>query len=134
MYVPATDRWVKTGDLDTPRARVAASVVNWDAIAPFCISPGAECWSQIEGVIGQCGTTGMECLPWLPDGGMWDGSSTKYCLHSFSEGQSCDYDQMTHLCDSGLRCADGLCQGTVTHGNPPIGNILSLHNFRVTSW
>ena len=75
---------------------------------------GGECWSQSAEDIGQC-TTGAECLPWLPDGGTWDGVSAKLCLHSLTEGQSCDYTQLTHLCDRGLRCHHGLCEGTDTH-------------------
>ena len=113
-YNPDTDQWEKIADLDKTRRSHGASAVKWNVIAPFCIPPGAECWSQSSGEIGQCGTTGTECLPWLPDGGTWDGASAKYCLHSHTEGQSCDYGQKTHLCDPGLRCDDGLCQGTVT--------------------
>ena len=82
-YNPGTDQWVNTGDLLTPRIVHEVSVVNWNVIAPFCIPPGAECWSQSSGEIGQCGTTGTECLPWLPDGGIWDGSSAilQFLLH-----------------------------------------------------
>ena len=82
------------------------------------LPPGSECWSQSEDVIGKC-TIGTECLPWLPDLGTWDGVSAKYCLHSppLAEGDSCDYSQMTpevtHLCDTGLRCDNGTCQGTL---------------------
>ena len=73
---------------------------------------GDECWSQSAEDIGQC-TTGAECLPWLPDGGTWDGVSAKYCLHSppLAEGQSCDYDQKIGPCGAGLFCDDGMCQG-----------------------
>ena len=114
-YDPATDQWVKTGDLDTPRYWHRASAVNWVDIETFCIAaspPGAGCWSQSEGVIGQC-TTGTECLPWLPDLGSWDGASAKYCLHSppLAEGDSCDYDQKLGPCGAGLFCDEGLCQG-----------------------
>ena len=76
-YDPATDQWVKTGDLETPRYWHRASAVQWVDIKAFCIAaspPGAGCWSQSEGVLGQC-TTGTECLPWLPDLGTWDGAS-----------------------------------------------------------
>ena len=125
-YEPATDQWVKTGDLDTARYGHGTSAVNVEDIAPFfcVILPlGGECWSQSEGVIGHC-TTGTECLPWLPDLGTWDGASAKYCLHSppLAEGRSCDYTQMTpevtHLCQSDLRCDDGLCQGTINPQRP----------------
>ena len=125
-YDPNTDHWVKTGDLYTPRDHHGASAVTWEDIEPFCVIllPGGKCWSQSSGYSALRCSPGTECLPWLPDGGTLEGISAKYCLHSppLAEGDSCDYDQMTpevtHLCQSGLRCDDGLCQGTDTHGDP----------------
>ena len=55
----------------------------------------------------QCGT---ECLPWTPGGGSW------HCLYSppLTEEAACDYGQRIQLCEEGLDCTDGLCQGIIT--------------------
>ena len=54
----------------------------------------------------QCGT---ECLPWTPGGGSW------HCLYSPPqvEGGKCDYGVNFQLCEGGLECTDGWCQGTL---------------------
>ena len=35
-YDAATQQWVKTGDLQTPRFQHAVTSVDWDVIQPFC--------------------------------------------------------------------------------------------------
>ena len=37
-YDPDTDKWEKTGDLETPREHHGASAVKWETVAPFCNS------------------------------------------------------------------------------------------------
>ena len=36
LYNAATQQWVKTGDLQTPRFQHAVTSVDWDVIQPFC--------------------------------------------------------------------------------------------------
>ena len=61
----------------------------------------------------QCGT---ECLPWTPGGGSW------HCLYSppLTEEAACDYGQRIQLCEEGLDCSNGWCQGTLSSRRLPI--------------
>ena len=65
---------------------------------------GSQCSGDSDTTECQCGT---ECLPWTPGGG------SLHCLYSppLIEGSECDYGARTHLCEEGLNCTDGRCQG-----------------------
>ena len=75
------------------------------------IPAGGQCWSMSQGASAQKCTTGSQCLPWLPDGGTWDGIAPKFCVYTapLTYRQPCNYTERTQLCGSGFMCENGLC-------------------------
>ena len=45
-YNATTDKWQKTGDMDTPRYEHGASAVDWDVTAPYCTT-NAKPWTVV---------------------------------------------------------------------------------------
>ena len=57
------------------------------------IAVGGVCWSASSGVAAGGCSSGTQCGPWLPNGGVWDGSASWYCVRNpaLTTGASCDY-------------------------------------------
>ena len=57
------------------------------------IAVGGVCWSASSGVAAGGCSSGTQCGPWLPNGGVWDGSASWYCVKNpaLTAGASCDY-------------------------------------------
>lgn len=92
------------------------------------LAVGGECWSSSNGVAASGCGSGTQCGPWLPDGGLWDGSAPWYCLRNpaLTAGATCDYSvkvfnieviilltfdcfKKNGPCATGLTCCNGQC-------------------------
>jgi len=80
------------------------------------VTLGGVCWSTSAGVVAGGCASGTQCGPWLPNGGVWDGRSSWYCLAlpKLSVGASCDYTTFKGMCATGLSCCSGVCTSGTT--------------------
>ena len=87
------------------------AIWNFDGKIFAAIPAGGQCWSLSQGASAQKCTAGSQCLPWLPDGGTWDGIAPKFCVYTapLTYRQPCNYTERTQLCGSGFMCENGLC-------------------------
>ena len=100
------------------------------------IPVGYECWSLAKGAAPLGCITGTQCAPWTPDGGSWDWMSPWYCLYStpLTEGETCNYDQRTHLCDPGLLCINEVCTGKKMIKNGFFHGHIFIQNLIITQY